>query len=295
MTVAFAEFAAGQRPESIPAKALAAARMGMTDLVGCMFAGLEQPAVKAIRGALLTVGVLNEARICLGAERASSPEAALAMTAAGGVLDFDDVALKGSHPSSILTAALLCEAERIGASGRDVVAAYATGFEVWARVIDREADPYIEKGWHTTSVIGAARRHGGARQSVPADGGGGDQRHRHRRRDVGGPGGELRHLCPALPGRARGAKRGAGRPDGQERDHRRQDRDRGGQRPVDRPVAAGPGRSGNADGRSRQELAARNGRPESQEISMALATHRAFDGMQDLVAAHGLKLDEVSR
>ncbi|MBN8478305.1 MAG: MmgE/PrpD family protein, partial [Burkholderiales bacterium] len=68
-------------------------------------------------------------------------------------LDYDDVAL-GGHPSTVLVPAVLAAAEAADASGARAIEAYLVGYETWAELASREPDPYHEKGWHPTAVLG---------------------------------------------------------------------------------------------------------------------------------------------
>jgi 2-methylcitrate dehydratase PrpD len=88
--------------------------------------------------------------------RTSVQQAALLNGTAGHALDYDDVAdqLKG-HPSVVLVSALLALAEARGCSGRDLLEAYAVGFEV-ACAIARglPVAPHYQRGWHSTATVG---------------------------------------------------------------------------------------------------------------------------------------------
>ncbi|MBL8688493.1 MAG: MmgE/PrpD family protein [Rhodospirillaceae bacterium] len=155
ITRSLAEFALGLSYEALPAAAVEAIRTGTTDCVAVMFAGLSAPVAGHARQSLGTRGPRGEARIYLGRERASTPEATLANAAAASGSVFDDVAFAGCHTSVVLVPAILAEAELTGASGRDVIRAYAAGYEAWARLSEREKDAYSGKGWHATAVMGA--------------------------------------------------------------------------------------------------------------------------------------------
>ncbi|GEM_PF-6751902 len=55
---------------------------------------------------------------------------------------------------AVLVPAALAVCERVGASGPDLILAYATGFEMIAR-LGRELLPgHYEHGWHSTSALG---------------------------------------------------------------------------------------------------------------------------------------------
>jgi 2-methylcitrate dehydratase PrpD len=86
--------------------------------------------------------------------RLAEPWAALVNGTAAHALDFDDVALRG-HPSTVLVPAILAEAETLDVSGRDMVAAYVAGYETWAELVRREQGFHHGKGWHPTGIFGA--------------------------------------------------------------------------------------------------------------------------------------------
>ena len=51
--------------------------------------------------------------------------------------------------------ALLAEAETLDASGRDMLVAFVAGYEVWAELGRRESGYHHGKGWHPTGIFGA--------------------------------------------------------------------------------------------------------------------------------------------
>ena len=153
LTRSLGRFVSELRFEALPKAALDAIRTGFTDCVAVMLAGIEEPVARIVREQLGTRAPKGEASLYLGREFASAPEAALANAVAGHALDYDDVALAG-HPSVVLVPAILAEAEAVGASGRKAATAYAAGYEVWARLVERDKDAYHRKGWHPTAVLG---------------------------------------------------------------------------------------------------------------------------------------------
>lgn len=153
LTRTLGRFVSALRFEALPERAVEAVRIGFTDCIAVMLAGMNEPVARIVRDAIGTRGSAGESSLSLGAERAAAPDAALANAVAGHALDYDDVALAG-HPSVVLVPAILAEGEALGASGRQAVAAYAAGYEVWARLIERDKDAYHRKGWHPTAVLG---------------------------------------------------------------------------------------------------------------------------------------------
>ncbi len=149
-----AEFAAGLKFEQLPALAIEAVNVGMADTVGVMLSGVETAGAKHILGAVGTRGKSDEARIYLGKERANTVDATFVNATTTSTVVFDDVAFTGCHTSTVLMPALLAEGELHGASGKDVVRAYAAGYEAWARLAELDPDSYSSKGWHATACFG---------------------------------------------------------------------------------------------------------------------------------------------
>jgi len=117
-----------------------------------MIAGSPEPAVQILRKTLANGGP-GEAALYLSGERCPAPEAAWINGTAAHALDYDDVGLRG-HPSTVLVPAILAEAEALDASGRDMLTAYAAGYEVWAELAERERGHHHLKGWHPTGIFG---------------------------------------------------------------------------------------------------------------------------------------------
>lgn len=154
MALSFARFVAETRNADVPAEALEVARTGCTDFAACIFLGLHDAVMPMIRGTLDTVAPGAAASLAFGVERASATEAALFNGAAAHASHMDDNALRNNHLSSVLAAALLAEGEASDASGAAMLASYAIGYEVWARLVAAEKDGYAPRGWHATAMLG---------------------------------------------------------------------------------------------------------------------------------------------
>jgi 2-methylcitrate dehydratase PrpD len=90
------------------------------------------------------------------ARRSDAAGAALANGVMAHVLDWDDTLLPARlHLSSTLLPALLATGEEQGAHGRDVITAFAVGFEIQARLAEAISPEMPERGWHGTGVVGA--------------------------------------------------------------------------------------------------------------------------------------------
>jgi 2-methylcitrate dehydratase PrpD len=152
LTRRLADFIAGLAFDRLPNAAVETAKRGAIDCIGVMFAGRDEPVAKLATG-LAAPAAKGEARVAFDRGFARSPDAALANGTAGHALDYDDVALDG-HPSVVLVPAILAEGERLGAGGRDLIAAYVAGYEAWGELVDRDEDQHHGKGWHPTAVFG---------------------------------------------------------------------------------------------------------------------------------------------
>ncbi|MGH7044643.1 MAG: MmgE/PrpD family protein, partial [Acetobacteraceae bacterium] len=94
------------------------------------------------------------ATLTFGAEKSTGPEAAWINGTAAHALDYDDVGLRG-HPSTVLVPAILAEGEALGSTGADMIVAYVAGYETWAELFRRDSGLLHKKGWHPTGLYGA--------------------------------------------------------------------------------------------------------------------------------------------
>jgi len=152
ITRSLGTFAAGLRFADIPPEAYTVIHTGFADCVGVMLAGAHEPPTRLLTEVLNPVA--GPATLVFGSRTAQAPEAAWINGVAAHALDYDDVALKG-HPSTVLVPAILAEAQALGSSGADIMTAYAAGYEVWADLVPRDPDHYHSKGWHPTGILGA--------------------------------------------------------------------------------------------------------------------------------------------
>lgn len=145
-------FVAGLTRGDLPDSIVPVIQTGFTDCIGVMIAGRNEPAPQH----LLQVVNPGAGSSCLlfGVRTAPAPEAAWVNATAAHALDFDDVAQRG-HPSTVLVPSILAEAQALGASGPQMLTAYAAGYETWAELVRRDADQHHGKGWHPTGIFGA--------------------------------------------------------------------------------------------------------------------------------------------
>ena len=155
LTERLARFVTETRTADIPAAVLVGARDALTDTVGVALAGSLEPVGEIITRWITEVGAKPQCALW-GSALASSPaEAAFANGICAHALDFDDslTTLRG-HPSAPMVSAALAVGEVVGASGADVLAAYALGLEVAGKLGRVLGHGHYLRGWHVTATIG---------------------------------------------------------------------------------------------------------------------------------------------
>jgi len=140
--------------DDLPDEAIHWAKVGVLDYLGVTLAGSREPAPRLALEALGTPAAGPAA--LLGMERrVGALDAALVNGTAAHALDFDDCNNTfGGHPSVPILPALFALADESGASGRDFLAAYVTGFEVETKIALAVHFHHYMKGWHPTATLG---------------------------------------------------------------------------------------------------------------------------------------------
>ena len=156
ITEQLANFVTGIRAGDLPRAVLDGARNALIDTVGCALAGTLEPAGEIALKWVRETGSRPQAT-CWGQNAATSPaEAAFFNGLCAHALDFDDSlpSLRG-HPSAPMVAAGLAVAESCGATGRDLLAAYALGLEIAGKLGRALGAGHYQRGWHATATVGA--------------------------------------------------------------------------------------------------------------------------------------------
>jgi 2-methylcitrate dehydratase PrpD len=156
ITQRLAEFTTGLVFESLPDEVVVAARRALLDTIGVMLAGAHEEGSDIVREYAGSMEAAPEATVVASSLRTSAAQAALTNGAFGHALDFDDV--NGSmhgHPSVPLVPAVLALGEKLDASGRQTLTAFAAGFEVECKLGRALGPSSYARGWHATSVLGS--------------------------------------------------------------------------------------------------------------------------------------------
>jgi 2-methylcitrate dehydratase PrpD len=155
ITEALANFVIETKSSDLPETVLSAGRNALIDTLGVALAGTLEPVADIARRWAADLGARPQATFW-GRELATSPaEAAFANGISSHALDFDDShpSLRG-HPSATLVPAALAVGEVVGATGRDVLAAYALGLEIAGKLALALGHGHFLRGWHTTATVG---------------------------------------------------------------------------------------------------------------------------------------------
>jgi 2-methylcitrate dehydratase PrpD len=151
---AIAEYVAESRGRTLPAEVLEAARMCLVDWVGVATGAHAEPAGRVVRAAVNRWNAQGRSSLLLGGSSGAAM-AALCNGTLAHCLDFDDTYVKANtHTSAPVWAAALAMGEELGASEREMLGAFITGFEVAARVGYGLGEAVTARGFHATGVFG---------------------------------------------------------------------------------------------------------------------------------------------
>lgn len=140
---------------SLPGELREGAKAAIVDTTGVVLAGVDEPVTRIVASLLAEDGSRPLASQLGTRFRTSVEGAALVNGVSGHALDFDDVSgsVEG-HPSVVILPAALAVAEMVGAGGEQLLAAYAVGFEVMAKLGLATGPEHYQVGWHATSTLG---------------------------------------------------------------------------------------------------------------------------------------------
>ena len=139
--------------EDIPPEAIRVANESCFDLLGVILAGSTQPVGEIIQQYVGDSGGSTQATVLASGLQTSLANAALANGTMGHALDYDDFGGFG-HPTVAIFPALLALGESLNSSGRDLLEAYVIGCELGLALQHTTKYAQMEKGFHSTAVIG---------------------------------------------------------------------------------------------------------------------------------------------
>lgn len=141
--------------DEMPAAAIKTAKQAMMDCLGCTLLGAVQPIGRIISEFVIEAEARPVAGIVGWGKKTAPHLAALANGIMAHAEDYDDMSYGiYGHPTPPLLPAILALGEKYKVSGKQIIEAYITGFEVGS-CIGRALNPahYI-RGWHGTATMG---------------------------------------------------------------------------------------------------------------------------------------------
>lgn len=159
-----AHFVAGLRAKALSNAVKEAAKEHLLDGFATMLGGAAQDASRRIDTYLRNFPSRPESTVIGSNRKLNAQYAALANGIRGHVLDYDDAQLATfpsrpygqlTHPTTPVLAAGLALAEKIKATGLELLTAYIAGVEVACRLADAIHPNHYLKGFHPTGTIGA--------------------------------------------------------------------------------------------------------------------------------------------
>jgi 2-methylcitrate dehydratase PrpD len=137
--------------DDIPKAAYEQAKKSILDYLGTTIQGSTTELGRMILDYTREQGGTPQARVVATDIRTTSVNAAFANGTMGHAEDFDDLGGVGGHPAVVLTPTVLALAEELHLSGREILAAWAIGYEVGTRL---SSNLHPDRNWHPTAIFG---------------------------------------------------------------------------------------------------------------------------------------------
>jgi len=154
VTAKLAGFATELKYQSIPAAAVQTAKTAVRDCLGVTLAGSREEDAKICAEIARQEKAKEETSVIGQGFKTSALQAAFANGTAAHALDFDHSFTLLGQPTSPIIPAVFAVGEALGASGRQVIEAYAAGYEITARLVHSLRDS-VHDGWHGPSMVGS--------------------------------------------------------------------------------------------------------------------------------------------
>jgi len=144
------------RFETLPEAAIDMARQVTLDGLAVIVAGATEPLGLGhiVKDYVRDMGGVPDSTVITGGFKTSMPSAAFANGTMAHALDFDNTWYPLNHPTSPTLPAILAVAEKTKVSGKKVIEAIATAFEVQARVRLAATGWVTGQGFHKPGITG---------------------------------------------------------------------------------------------------------------------------------------------
>src|SRR6266513_619795 len=153
VTAKIVEFVTELKYTSIPTAAVQTAKIAVRDCLGVELAGSKEEDAKICAQIARQENAREEAAVIGQGLKTSALQAAFANGTAAHAMDFDHSFTLMGQPTAPIIPAVISSVEALGASGRQILEAYATGFEVTAKMAYSLRDSKHD-GWHAPSTLG---------------------------------------------------------------------------------------------------------------------------------------------
>jgi len=155
VTKILAQFAVHPPTDFLTPGLLKSVKERFLDTVGIMVAGAESSASRILTQSVNDCGGVPDATIIGTSHRTSIVQAGFVNGASAHALEYDDLTPDITHMSSSMVPGCLAMAEKCNATGRQLVEAFALGFEVAGRVaLGMKSLAMLDRGFHTPGIIG---------------------------------------------------------------------------------------------------------------------------------------------
>lgn len=155
VTERLAEHVLAVKLGDLPADARRVARQCLLDWFAVALAGSTEPLTGILAEEAAEQGGNPDCTLVGLRQRGATRQAALVNGASSHALDYDDVNFHmGGHPTVTVVPAIFALAEKRGASGAQLLAAFVAGYEMAARVGALVRPSHYERGFHATATVG---------------------------------------------------------------------------------------------------------------------------------------------
>ncbi|QEL27354.1 MmgE/PrpD family protein (plasmid) [Bosea sp. F3-2] len=155
-TEKFSEFATRLTYDRLPGEVRTQVKKLILDTIGCCIGGASTPWSRVSTQFVLDEGGSAEATVICEGQKVPADYAMMANGALAHSLDFDDVHHSSAlHIAGVIAPAAIATAEKLGSTGKDIITAFAAGFDVQHR-IGMALDPvaHYAQGFHPTCTTG---------------------------------------------------------------------------------------------------------------------------------------------
>ena len=149
------EFIVRTKYEELPERVVHQTKRCLLDFMGMAIGGSKIGLSPIIADLMFRQGGIEEATIIGDGRKLPVLNAALLNGIQGHVLDMDDGhRFANAHPGVAIMAAALAIAERENATGKQLIEAIVTGYEIFIRIARAINPSHLGRGFHTTGNVG---------------------------------------------------------------------------------------------------------------------------------------------